>query len=64
MGNDIVVLEKELFQACLLQKKGEVKHAYRMDEIVILEDEKEVQILDLPHKDEVDTMRWCWNWKA
>ena len=26
-----------------------------MDEIVILEDEKEVQILDLPHKDEVDT---------
>jgi len=35
-----------------------------MDEIVILEDEKEVQILDLPHKDEVDTMRWCWNWKA
>jgi len=39
-----------------------------MDEIVILQDEEEVQILvqilDLPHKDEVDTMRWCWNWKA
>ena len=45
-------------------ERGEVKRAYRMDEIVILEDEKEVQILDLPHEDEVDTKRWCWNWKA
>ena len=31
-------------------ERGEVKHAYRMDEIVILEDEKEVQILELPHE--------------
>ena len=36
-------------------ERGEVKHAYRMDEIVILEDEKEVQILELPDEDEVDT---------
>ena len=64
MWETTLSFKKKNFSSMSFAERGEVKHAYRMDEIEILEDEKKVQILDLPQEHEVDTMRWCWNWKA